>query len=698
MTHGSGTVTTRGARGQCLCPHWIKRSSDTVRPQHARLDVARGRQALVVLLQTWGLLLALVACGQAPRPESSSPAPEARDSGCRTCHPGAARGLSGPHSPDVLGCVICHQGAGQAQDKTAAHTGLDAFPGGLARADQSCGRSSCHADALRRVKRSPMATQGGLRALTRAWLSPQGGSDPAVHARLASRLLTLTGPLETGGIDDYLRRLCASCHLGQPRTHHGLSTTDRGGGCSACHLERRGAEPSEKALSGAEPDALHPGLTSAPDDARCFGCHSRSARISLSYVGLVELPSSSDTQRVGEQPVEEQTVQTQTVKALSAEDTGSQPRTTRRGRTLAARASSPLEARVGYLADGRPVAQREPDVHRQAGMGCIDCHTGGELMGWEPPTGAPEQPAGALLQREVLQIQCQDCHAPALTTRTRSSLTPAERLREVRNRPGTPTGLAVAATARGGTPLFQLEDPVLLRDPVLQGNADRRVDSAHENRQDRQLWTRREARRLSVPVASSASHRLEAAHVRLTCESCHAGWAPWCEGCHIEQDPEGQQWDHQAQAERPGAWIEKSWGAGARPPALGVDHRGQIAPFVPGMHLTLGAGTGAPGLTRKLYSRVSPHTTGKRARSCESCHAQSLSTQDTSWTGLHPGDRRMTRLEQSAMTQVGRCLPCHSGDSALYSSFQEGLKRLATGPAIGHPDPHAGLVKKEKTR
>ena len=91
--------------------------------------------------------------------------------------------------------------------------------------------------------------------------------------------LELSKRLDQTGADSYLRKLCVSCHLGNERRKHGQSLKDRGGGCVACHLEY--PQQSER--------IDHPRLTVEVDNRRCFGCHSRSGRISLNYLGLAEV-------------------------------------------------------------------------------------------------------------------------------------------------------------------------------------------------------------------------------------------------------------------------------------------------------------------------------------------------------------------------------------------------------------------------
>ena len=115
---------------------------------------------------------------------------------------------------------------------------------------------------------------------------------------------------------------------------------DRGRGRSACHLQ-------------AHSDPDHPTLTVRVDNDRCFGCHSRSGRISLNYVGLAE---------------------TEKFEQKNSEN-------------------------FGRLADGRLVKKLPLDVHSKAGIACIDCHTVRGVMG------------SGKRHEAQLKIQCTDCNA-----------------------------------------------------------------------------------------------------------------------------------------------------------------------------------------------------------------------------------------------------------------------------------------------
>ena len=245
-------------------------------------------------------------------------------SACIDCHESHSDGFVAGHAFAANGCTICHGGESGAADEATAHTGLIAFPGDMASARLACG--NCHADRVASVTGSLMNTGRGIVHTTR--LVIDGHADHAGDGTLATLGNTVA--------DSMLRKQCASCHLGHPKTVHAVNeTTSRGGGCLACHIADH-------------PQDAHPALTAEVSDARCFGCHSRSGRISLSYVGLAEV-DSSDLR----------------------------------------------------LADGRTVARMPGDVHHAAGMQCKDCHDADDVMG---------HAGSAIHQREAVAAACTDCH------------------------------------------------------------------------------------------------------------------------------------------------------------------------------------------------------------------------------------------------------------------------------------------------
>ena len=250
---------------------------------------------------------------------------------CLQCHAAKQSGFSAAHAFAAGSCITCHAGNNSSSTEDDAHTGLIAFPGELNNAQHACG--NCHANRVASVTENLMHLGRGLVQVTRQSLDEAPGPD---HA----------GNLQTLGhsvADSMLRKQCASCHIGQTKKEHRHDVMwDRGGGCLACHVSDY-------------PEDAHPALTASVSDGRCFGCHARSGRISLSYTGLAEIDVTEE----------------------SGKSTGLR------------------------LPDGRHIERMSADAHYLAGMSCIDCHTSVGLMG-----SAGE----ARHQRDAVDISCSDCH------------------------------------------------------------------------------------------------------------------------------------------------------------------------------------------------------------------------------------------------------------------------------------------------
>jgi hypothetical protein len=468
--------------------------------------VGRARRALILLAAAWLWPAALTTALATAAPA------------CLECHGDHVAGFSAAHPFADQQCDACHGGDPTALDEARAHHDLLARPGELDNAARACG--SCHGDRVASVREHVMHTGQGMVSSTRQ----------AIEGEDAARLPTDLQHLGHGIADSLLRKQCANCHLGQPlqrqaERRQGAVVNDRGGGCLACHLEEK--------RSGE-----HGMLTARVSDARCFGCHSRSGRISLSYVGLAELDAA------------------------------------------------PSGGAGLSLPDGRPVERRAADAHYAAGMGCIDCHTARGLMG---------SPGGGT--SSAIDIACGDCHAND-RQRLRPADWPAADRALLQRVPFTVSeNTEFLATARHGSPLWHVE----LRD----GEA--------------WLHSKTSGRLLRIPPLAGATCTGDPDHARLACDACHSQWAPQCYGCHLEYDPEGRQWDHVERAVTGGRWTSRAWGTRNGPPALGVRGDGRIAPFVPGMIMTLAHQDLGEERFLRRFAPLAPHTTGP-SRSCESCH------------------------------------------------------------------------------
>jgi hypothetical protein len=198
-----------------------------------------------------------------------------------------------------------------------------------------------------------MATLSGMISVDRFVFNEQDNPDD----------LTTVNDLGTTPADMHLRNLCVRCHIGNPKTDTGpVLETSRGGGCLACHLNYN--ETSLKAYKAHVLNDLdtaylsfHPSVDINVSNDHCFGCHSRSGRISTNYEGWHETTLNAD--------------------------------------------EIELSDKYRIVEDYRVFRKMEADVHHTGGMDCIDCHNSYELMG-----------DGNFYSHEEQQvnIQCFDCH------------------------------------------------------------------------------------------------------------------------------------------------------------------------------------------------------------------------------------------------------------------------------------------------
>jgi len=235
-----------------------------------------------------------------------------------------------------LACTSCHAGDNTTSDKDQAHAGLVAQPAHPEKMQRHCG--ACHAAAVNEATASSHFTlKNEVNAVRRAF---GAGSE-------ITGLTEIPIPGTTGSAldlaDDLLRRRCLRCHVYSPGD--GYPETVRGTGCAACHLEYAGGEQKSHAF------------VKSPADSQCLHCHYGN-HVGADYHGRFE------------------------------HDFG-------------------IEYRTPYRSDGsnpRPYGvefhQLAPDIHQQAGMACIDCHNGAELMGAHTPDAKKNQGA----------VTCLTCH------------------------------------------------------------------------------------------------------------------------------------------------------------------------------------------------------------------------------------------------------------------------------------------------
>ncbi len=268
---------------------------------------------------------------------------------CIQCH-SDTKGYSKFHDPELIGCASCHLGNTLALNKEEAHKGMILIPGNLSDAKETCG--ICHPNELNKINKSLMTTNSGLVAVDKFIFGETDHPDYHFHIK----------DIKNSPSDKHLRDLCANCHLGAEKTTYGeINQLSRGGGCNACHLNysKDAKADLDKYLASNKTilPKIHPSTNIFVNDTHCFGCHSRSSRISTNYIGLQETLLDEETVR------------------------------------------NKKEYKV--LEDKRVYKYIAEDVHHTKGMLCIDCHSSHEVMG---------DGKTYLHEEQAVKIQCIDCH------------------------------------------------------------------------------------------------------------------------------------------------------------------------------------------------------------------------------------------------------------------------------------------------
>jgi len=268
---------------------------------------------------------------------------------CFKCHQDT-KGYSIYHNPELIGCSSCHLGNTSSYIKEEAHEGMVLIPGNLSTAKETCGK--CHPNELSKIENSLMTTNSGIVAVDKFIFGEADSPNYQYHIK----------DIKNSASEKHIRDLCANCHLGAEKTSFGeINQLSRGGGCNACHLnysdDAKNDLANYLASDKRELPKFHPSTNIFVNDTKCFGCHSRSSRISTNYKGLQEtlLDESEITNKEG----------------------------------------------YKVLEDKRVYKYIEEDVHHKKGLLCIDCHSSHEVMGDGKSYSHAE---------DAVALQCADCH------------------------------------------------------------------------------------------------------------------------------------------------------------------------------------------------------------------------------------------------------------------------------------------------
>ncbi len=587
---------------------------------------------------------------------------------------------------DPAGCTICHGGNVKATTKALAHKGAPNHPGGLEAfvrdpgsfwiMDKTCG--ICHADTVANIKKALMATEAGkIQGNLHTWGSedtqkvkfanydvkdtdgktPAWGTDAYKKYMVAmidkypnqfptelkqlplppSSAKELMGKTEKEIAYDasitYQRSDCQRCHIGV-RGRKGRGDW-RGMGCSACHIPYGNEgiyEGNDPTINKKEHGHLLVHEIQATRDAKvfvpstgitfsgihpetCNSCHNRGKRIGVSYMGLMEQPYGSPLMPGGK----------------------SQTKT-----------------------HGKRYKHIKEDLHFKAGMTCQDCHTSIDMHG-----------DGTLFGTTLgqVEIECSDCHGTTKKFPWELKLGYGEKNLAV-GASNKPRGLAkilpdfmkkgMVYNPEGGYLLSTRGNPL---GNVVRVKGSNEVIVHLASGKDLKapvLKTKHITKTFSSKNAEVAMDIVGAHMDKMECYACHSDWAPQCYGCHVKVDyRKGKtkiDWiasgsTHFKNGETSesvlGTKGKKQIGKASETrsylrwedPILGINGEGLVTPIIPGCQVTYTV-IGPDGKTLILnkqarvhdnghivnaidMSPVQPHTTGKKARTCESCHSSS---------------------------------------------------------------------------
>lgn len=272
-----------------------------------------------------------------------------KQNSCISCHTGMT-GFSPAHAPNKISCTACHLGNSNSFDKYSAHQDLVVIAGNLSNASETCAK--CHKGIDFRVKNSMMNTMSGIISVDKYVFNENDNLDSIFDVHHLKN---------KSAADNHLRNKCASCHIGNEKLHaNPITEKSRGGGCTTCHLNYSDkAKLAHQEYINSDKEnfpKIHPSLSLKITDNHCFGCHSRSGRISTNYEGWHE------------------TVFKDTLYGNS---------------------------NFRVLEDKRVFKKQKADIHHTKGLSCVDCHDSYDVMG-----------DGNIYahQENATNVSCKDCH------------------------------------------------------------------------------------------------------------------------------------------------------------------------------------------------------------------------------------------------------------------------------------------------
>lgn len=584
---------------------------------------------------------------------------------------------------DKAGCTVCHGGDPMGLTKEAAHKGApmelakkggpDMFypdPGAMPINDKACGQ--CHAGYYDRLNKSLMMTEAGkIQGNFWSWglmndekpythkygnynIVDEDGIVPVVGTKAYKDYMVAYAkehPLQMprklkqipkfsfdelkknpnhAGVT-YARHDCQRCHVGvSGREKRG---DYRGTGCSSCHVPYsndafyEGGDPTidKKAqgkllvhrMQGTRKTKVKVGdieYSGIPVET-CVSCHNRGKRAGVSYQGIMEFPYGSPYDAKGmKQP------KMHTKKYL-------------------------------FIKEDLHHEQESLDGNPKGGMLCQDCHTSIDVHGDGNIFGT------TLAQ---VEIECEDCHGTAKAYPWDMPLGRGEEFGKKNTRGPRGVMKELPEFLKDGT-VYPPQDGYLLTtrgNPI--GNVVRKGDEVIVHTAGGLDFKAPVLRNIEKEgtykstLAKVAMFLIPQHQEGMECYACHADWVPQCYGCHVKVDysegKKGTDWIMNGNARKPdGTTADYPLGTNGlkspgkvsetrsflrwETPVLGINGEGRVSPMMPGCQVitTVIGPDGKNMVNNKIWdtpegkgidtAAVQPHTAGRSARTCESCHS-----------------------------------------------------------------------------
>ena len=410
--------------------------------------------------------------------------------GCLYCHQGIER-ISENHK---FRCTKCHEGNRRRRTLPAAHKNLISNPSDLDHAPKYCGK--CHMDQIEQVEQSNMATGKSIIDVTRyAWGAQEEGENLySLRPKEEDGEHFLPNPSEGEPVDAFLRTKCMRCHLQSEAPHR--PGDYRAGGCAACHMiysndghtltqdraiqskvrktraERKGRFKRKFAAKSLKNSRAYPVMhkfTTAIPSVQCEHCHNTNG-IGNEFEGLFSPAArpNASFQKIG------------------------------------------MDKPVLYGTEHEFLL---PDIHRERGMHCIDCHVATDLKG---------APSGTDLHSGV-EIRCEDCHGS-------TSQEPKATLL-IESDPKTKQLLASNALNPN------LKRKIKVGDTILLNSGG--VPLTHVKKEEGKwvLYSRVTGKKHVMPLLvkekSVVAHKVDRHMEVVECHACHARWSTGEWGMHV---------------------------------------------------------------------------------------------------------------------------------------------------------------------